>query len=170
MAKFRFEAEIQRYASKGDKTNWTYIRLSAELANRLNPGNRKGFRVSGWLDELRIEKVSLIPEGEGNFILPINATMRRQIRKTVGAKVLVTMMADLEPPPLDQELIQCLRDEPEAWNYFSSLTPSHQRYFSTWVSAARTTATRDKRIAHSVEAMIRNWDYGQMIRSLKKVE
>ncbi len=166
MAPCKFEAEICRYAQKGDKTNWTYIRIPAAIAERLHPGDRKGFRVTGWLDALRIEKVSLIPEGEGHLILPLNAGMRRQLRKSVGAKLVVSIEAD-QPPPLDPELIQCLKDEPEAWKNFSALTPSHQRYFSTWVTSAKTTATRDKRIAHSVVALARNWDYGQMIRSLK---
>ncbi|RYY31547.1 MAG: DUF1905 domain-containing protein [Chitinophagaceae bacterium] len=169
MVECKFEAMIRRYAQNGDKTNWTFIRIPAKISSQLSE-SRKGFRVSGWLDGLHIEKVALIPEGGGNFILPLNNAMRKQIRKPVGEKIMVSMIADLEPPPLDPELIQCLRDEPEAWAQFSTLTPSHQRYFSTWVASAKTTTTRDKRIAHSVDAMMRKWDYGQMIRALKKVD
>ena len=40
----KFTATIQKFASQGEKTGWTYIVIPAELAQQLSPGNKKSFR------------------------------------------------------------------------------------------------------------------------------
>jgi hypothetical protein len=168
MSRCEFHAVVQKFQEKGDKTNWTYLLVSEEIAESLNPGDRRSFRVSGTLDAFKIKGVALIPGGNGTYILPLNAAMRREIRKPVGAVIHVVMKKEHQLPEPDSELIQCLQDDPDAWAHFSSLTPSHQRYFSAWVASAKTTATRDKRITLCVSALAKKWDYGLMIRSMKK--
>ena len=39
-----------------------------KIANKLNPGVKKSYRVKGKLDDLAIEKTALIPMGKGDFI------------------------------------------------------------------------------------------------------
>jgi uncharacterized protein DUF1905/bacteriocin resistance YdeI/OmpD-like protein len=163
-----FTTKILKFKDNGDKTNWTYIIVKSEIAEQLSPGNKKSFRVRGKLDEMSIEQIALLPAGDGAFMLPVNATMRKRLYKQAGATLKVKIAAEEAPPPMDQEMIQCLRDDPDAWAQFNSLTKSHQRYFNNWVASAKTTHTRDIRIAHTVNAMVRRQDYGQMIRSLKK--
>ena len=41
----RFTATIKRFAEQGEKTGWTYIDVPVALAEKLQPGNKKGFRV-----------------------------------------------------------------------------------------------------------------------------
>ncbi len=168
MSRCDFHAVIQKFQDKGDKTNWTYLVVPAQVAGLLNPGNKKSFRVTGKLDHYVLTCVALIPAGEGNYLLPLNASMRKELKKQVGATIRVIIEAEREPPLHEPDLIQCLQDDPVAWSHFCTLTPSHQRYFSNWVGAAKTTITRDKRIASSVTALAKKWDYGMMIRSLKK--
>ena len=67
-----------------------------------------------------------------------------------------------------QELIECLQDEPEALEYYQSLAQGHRNYFTNWINTAKTEPTRAKRIAATVNAMFRKWDYGQMIRAMQK--
>ena len=165
-----FIATMLKFDKKGDKTNWTYIIIKSSIADKLNPGVKTAFRVQGQLDDYNISQVALLPSGEGDFIMPINATMRRHLKKQVGARLKVKIAAEVSKPPMDVDLIQCLKEEPEAWKTFSSMSQSHQRYFNNWVSSAKTSGTRDKRIAHTITAMLRNWDYGQLIRSLKNNE
>ena len=165
-----FITTMLKFDKKGDKTNWTYILIKSSIAQQLKPGVKTTFRVQGQLDEYNISQVALLPSGEGDFILPINATMRRQLKKQVGARLKVKIAAEVSKPPMDVDLIQCLKEEPEAWKTFSSLSQSHQHYFNNWVASAKTSNTKDKRIAHTITAMLRNWDYGQLIRSLKKEE
>jgi uncharacterized protein YdeI (YjbR/CyaY-like superfamily) len=57
--------------------------------------------------------------------------------------------------------------EPEAMDFFNMLAKSHRSYFIKWITDAKTTETRAKRIVNTVNAMLRKWNYGQMIRALK---
>ena len=103
--------------------------------------------------------------GEGDFIMALNATMRKGIRKHKGANVKVQLEVDnarIEPPA---DLLDCLADEPEAIAYFRQLPKSHQNYFGNWVRSAKTDATRAKRIVRVVTAMVKKQNYGEMIRN-----
>ena len=80
-------ATIHRFEKQGEKTGWSYIEIPADLAQELVPGNKKSFRVKGMLDQFKISGVSLIPMGDGNFIMPINAAMRKGTGKRKGMKL-----------------------------------------------------------------------------------
>jgi hypothetical protein len=161
----RFKTTILQFAQQGEKTGWSYIRISSALAQQLLPGNKKSFRVKGRLDDHPIKGIALLPMGEGAFIMALNATIRKAIRKQKGASVLAELEVDkkkIEPP---KDLLECLADEPKAQEYFSSLPKSHQNYFGTWIKSAKTEPTRARRIARVVDAMLKKMDYGQMIRA-----
>ncbi|MEI9933350.1 MAG: DUF1905 domain-containing protein [Ferruginibacter sp.] len=66
-----------KFGEQGEKTGWSYILVKKEIAEKLKPGNKKSFRVKGKLDEYSIKGIALVPMGEGNFIMAINATMRK---------------------------------------------------------------------------------------------
>ena len=80
----KFTATILKFDKQGEKTGWTYITIPSEMAQQLYPGNKKSFRVKGKLDEHSIEGVALMPMGEGDFIMALNAGMRKGIGKTKG--------------------------------------------------------------------------------------
>lgn len=164
----QFTTTILQFAAQGEKTGWTYIRITAVQAQRLNPGNKKSFRVKGRLDDHPIKKVALLPMGEGDFIMALNAAVRKAIRKQKGALLKVQLEVDtakIEPPA---DLLECLADEPEAIAYFRQLPRSHQNYFGNWVRSAKTDATRAKRIARVVTAMVKKQNYGEMIRNARQ--
>lgn len=163
-----FTAVIKKFEQKGEKTGWTYIEISEKIAQQLMPGNKKAFRVKGTLDNYVFEGVSLIPMGDGFFIMALNAEMRKHIRKPVGALLDVKIAPDTRPIEISIELLECLSDEPQAMTYFKSLPPSHQKYFSNWIESAKTAPTKAKRIAATVKACTRKQHYGEMIRSLKQ--
>jgi hypothetical protein len=164
----RFTATIEKFARQGEKTGWTYITIPASLAVKLNPANKKSFRVKGSLDNYSIAFVAAIPMGEGDYIIPLNATMRKHLQKTKGAKLVAVLGLDTEEKALDEDFIECLQEEPKAITYFNTLLKSHQRYFSNWIASAKTIETKSKRIAMAVNALAKGWDYGQMIRANKK--
>lgn len=164
----RFTALIKRFAKQGEKTGWTYIDVPQKYAQQLQPGNRKGFRVKGKLDEYSFKQISLLPMGNGDFIMTLNATIRKAIKKQKDTTVAVQMEVDhseLKPPP---ELIECMEDEPEALEYFQSLPRGHRNYFTNWINSAKTDPTKAKRIAAVINAMVHHWDFGQMFRAMKK--
>ncbi|MBL7884117.1 MAG: DUF1905 domain-containing protein [Bacteroidia bacterium] len=163
-----FTTIIYKFDTKGEKTGWTYIEIPADISQQLKPNNKKAYRVKGKLDDFSIAQVAVMPMGDGTFILPINATMRKGIHKKEGAMLLVNLEEDKSPIELDADFIMCLEDDEQACVFFKSLTKSHQQYFSKWIASAKTEETKAKRIAQSVNALSRSWGYPEMIRANKK--
>lgn len=163
-----FKTILKKFAEQGEKTGWTFIEVSSEMAQELKPNNRKSFRVKITLDGIAFEGVAMIPMGEGTFILAINAGMRKAIGKQRGDEMDVTIEIDEKGYQINLDLIACLQDEPRAWSYFNTLTKGHQVYFSKWIESAKTIETKSKRIANSVHYLSREQGYGEMIRGLKR--
>ena len=162
-----FSATILKFGQQGEKTGWSHIVIPAAIASKLNPGNKKSFRVKGKLDNYPIQKIALLPMGDGEYIMPLNGQMRKALKKQKGAKVNVQIQVDKEeikPPP---ELMECLNDEREALDFFNSLSKSHRNYFIKWIESAKTDETKAKRIAHTLDALSKGYNFGQMARSLK---
>lgn len=164
----QFTATIQKFEEMGEKTGWSYICVPAAIAQKLSPGNKKSFRVKGKLDSYSFKGVSLLPMGGGDFIMALKADVRKAIGKQKGAKLEVQLALDKVPYKINQELLDCLADEPAALQHFNTMPPSHQAYWSKWIESAKTEGTKTKRITQSVIALSKKFDYGQMIRSLKK--
>jgi hypothetical protein len=164
----RFATVLKKFGSLGEKTGWTYIDIPHKLAEELNPGNKKSFRIKGSIDAHKINGTALLPMGEGNFIMPVNGDMRKAIEKQKGAEVDVTMELDNTAIKISEEFITCLNDEPKALNEFEKMPPSHQHYYSKWIDSAKTAATKTKRIALAVNTLAKKMNYAEMIRSQKK--
>ena len=164
----QFTTIIQRFDKQGEKTGWTYIQIPVKIAQQLKPGNKKSFRVKGKLDNHSIRAVALIPMGDGDFIMALNADMRKKIGKQKGDKLKVQLQVDEKLPELCADLLECLDDEPHAKEYFDSLPFSHRLYFSKWIESAKTAPTKAKRIAQAVTALSRNWGFPEMLRANKK--
>lgn len=163
-----FTATILKFLENGEKTGWTYIEIPSHTAELLQPGNRKAFRVKGSLDKYSFTGISLLPVGEGKFIMPLNAAIRKNIGKRKGATVHVSIEADkrlFEPPVYIHE---CLEDEPKAKVFFFGLPKSHQRYFINWIESAKTEPTKTKRLAQAVTAWSKGHGFAEMVLVNKK--
>ena len=163
----KFNTTILKFKTKGEKSGWTYIDIPADVAQQLKPGNKKSFRVKGKLDDFIIKKIALIPRGEGVFIMPLNAALRKGIGKRDGAILRVQLEEHKAPLILDSELMECLADEPAALAYFKQLPKSHQHYFSKWIESAKTIETKAKRIARTVNGLSKKISFAEMIRASK---
>ena len=163
----KFSTRILKFGNKGEKTGWRYVEISKQKAEKLNPGCRVSFRVKGKLDNHAIEKTALIPMGEGDFILPLNATIRKAIGKSEGDLIQVQMEHDKRELTLSSDFIQCLKDEPGAYDFFKTLPKSHQAYFSKWIDSAKTINTKTKRITMAVIALAKKQGFPEMVRANK---
>jgi hypothetical protein len=164
----KFTTTILQFAEQGEKTGWTYIEIPVDIAQQLKPGNRKSFRVKGKLDKHPIEGISLLPMGGGNFMMTLNAELRKAIGKRRGAQVQVQLMEDDNPNPVTcPELMECLEDDPDALEFFNSLTMGHRNYFMNWINSAKTQPTKDKRIAEAVVAFGKKQGFPEMLRARK---
>lgn len=165
-----FKALLLKFDKKGEKTGWTYFEIPSHIANELNPGVRTSYRVKGRLDGYSIKLVALLPMGEGGFIIPVNADMRRGIRKKEGATIEVELEIDTDPLPQSDDLLACLEDEPKALTYFNSLPTSHQNYYSKWIESAKTIETKTKRISMMIKGMMMGLNYGETLRYFRDLE
>lgn len=165
-----FTAIIKQFDEKGEKTGWRYIEVPANIAEQLKPNNKKSFRVKGLLDDYQIEKTSLLPMGEGNFIIPIGAAIRKKLWKGAGDTLRVQLEPDEREIEMPADFAECLEDAPEAKSQFYKQPGSHRNYYIKWIESSKTIETRSKRIAQAISALAKEWDYGQMIRANKKME
>lgn len=164
----QYSTIIKKFDSQGEKTGWTYIEIAADLAQELLPGNKKSFRVKGKLDDHKIKGIALLPMGGGNFIMPLNNQMRKAIGKRKGAMLKVQLIVDKEPFKFSEALTNCLKDEPKALINFKKMPGSHQKYYSKWIETAKTETTKAKRIALTINAMLKQQNFGEMLREQKK--
>ncbi|RZA02932.1 MAG: DUF1905 domain-containing protein [Sphingobacteriaceae bacterium] len=164
----QFNAVILQFGEMGEKTGWRYIEVSAEIAQQLKPGNKKSFRVRGKVDNYQLNGFALMPMGEGKFIMPLKAEIRKAIRKDAGAMISISLEEDVDyKVEIPEDLKECFEFDPEAGEFFNSLAKSHRDYFIKWIESAKTSETRNKRIVNTVNAMLRKWDYGTMIRAMR---
>jgi hypothetical protein len=163
----RFNTRIQKFQKQGEKTGWSYIEITGPQANKLKPGCKVSFRVKGKLDEHPIERTSLLPMGDGGFILPVNATIRKAIGKKAGDKLFAELDLDERPVTVPSDFLRCLKDEPRALEYFRSLPKGHQNYFSKWIDSAKTISTKTRRITMAVIALGSGQGFPEMMRANK---
>jgi hypothetical protein len=167
---YSFSSIILKFASKGEKTGWTYIDIPGDIIEKLRLPDKKAFRIKGFIDDAKIEKLSTYPVGEGRFIIAINNELKKKLGKKEGAKVTVKLTLDKSKGLQSEELIAALKEDKIAFTQFSSLLLSHRNYFHRYVATAKGADTKAGRIVNVINAMYRKQDFGQMIRALKKGE
>ncbi len=163
-----FTATIKKFAEQGEKTGWTYIEIPAAIAEQLKPGTKTTFRVKGTLDVLAIAGVALLPIGDGAFIMALNATMRKGLKKNVGAQLEACLAWDAKEQELPAEFIECLADEPAALAQFNRLSKSHKGYFRIWLAGVKSDGARARRMTQAINALAKGQDFVQMVHALKK--
>lgn len=165
---YSFKAVIQKFDSKGEKTGWHYVDVPSDIITKLKLKNKKEFRIKGHVDDVSFEKMTCFPVGEGNFIIVLKAAIRKKLGKNEGAQVSIKFEKDNSGVLKSQDFLDALQEEPLALEQFNSLTMSHQNYFHNHINSAKGIDTRAGRIVHSINAMLKKQNFGEMIRSLQK--
>lgn len=141
--------ELERFHGKG---GWTYIRIPAEdLEERLN-GKQK---LKGRIDTYTIENYRLMPMGEGAYMLPLKAEIRKAIRKKEGDQVQLLLYPDTGTLKIPDELAQCLYNEPEAAIFFNSLSESERKYYIQWIYSAKREGTKVDRLTRTILKLLK---------------
>lgn len=165
--KIRLEATIEKFGSQGEKTGWNYIEIRSELAQKLYSKNKKSFKVKGLIDDVAIQGLALLPMGEGDYILPLSAPLRKKLAKSKGAKVKLLLELDTSTYELNKDMLEAIEFDMKAYAFFQSLSPSHQNYYSKWVDSAKTQTTIAKRIALIVTTLAMQLNYSEMMHYAK---
>ncbi|MBL0328241.1 MAG: DUF1905 domain-containing protein [Bacteroidetes bacterium] len=141
---------LEKFPGKG---GWTFARIPEIKQNKKTPfGWRK---VKGTIDGVEISKYHLMPMGNGNLFLPVKAEIRKKIKKTVGDFVHVILFPDNDPLEVPEEMLLCLEDEPEALQFFNSLTESEKKYYVQWVYSAKKEETKVDRLAKTINRLVK---------------
>lgn len=141
---------LERFPGKG---GWTYARIPQFTKDKRKPFG--WIKVRGSIDGFEIRKCHLMPMGEGKIFLPLKAEIRKKIKKEEGDFVEVILYPDNEPLEVPEEMLLCLKDEPEAFKFFKSLSESEQNFYVKWVYSAKREQTKIDRLANSINRLLR---------------
>lgn len=162
-----FKTAIQKFADRGEKTGWTYIDVPPDIIKKLKLKNKKEFRIKGAIDDVKFERMTVYPIGEGNFIIALNGEIRKKLGKKEGAMISIKFEMDSSEAQKSKELLDCLAEDKVAKKQFESILLSHQNYFHRYVFSAKGEATRAGRIVNVINAMYKKQNFPEMIRDLK---
>jgi hypothetical protein len=100
--------------------------------------------------------------------LPSEAEIVARVRKAMelrasGAKLQRAPRKELPPVEVPDDLAAALKKNAKARATFDNFPPSHRREYVAWINEAKQAATREKRIATTMEWLAdgkpRNWKY-----------
>ena len=163
----QFTATIYKYGKKGEKTGWTFVEIPSDVIAQLKLKNRREFKIKGIIDDVKISRLVCYPVKNGNFIIALNAELRKKLKKKEGNEVIIKFALDKSAALTSPELLNCLEEESAAKKQFESLPVSHQNYFHRYVYSAKGSDTKTGRIVNVINAMYKKQNFGEMLRGLK---
>lgn len=132
-----------------NKCGWTYVRLP-ELA----PSKNTAFgwvRVSGTIEGHEISKYNLQSMGNGMLFFPVNAQLRKKIKKQIGDLVHLTLYEDKIPSQIQEELDLCLQDVPQAYERYLRYSEQEKKDLLDWIYAAKTDEIKVDRMVKAID-------------------
>lgn len=139
------------------KGGWTYADLPQVAQNKKAPFG--WVKVKGIIDGIEFNKYHLMPYGEGKLFLPVKAEIRKKIKKQAGDYVHITLYLDDEPIEIPKEMLLCLKDEPQAYRFFKSLSEGEKQNYIKWIYSAKQDETKVQRMAEAINRMLKNMKF-----------
>jgi hypothetical protein len=135
----------------GGKTA-TGMEVPADVVTALGAGRRPAVHVTVGVHTYR----STIATMGGRFLLPLSAENRTAAGVAAGDQVEVDVELDDAPRVVEvpADLAVALDTDPEARRRFDALSYSHQRRHVLAVEGAKAEATRDRRVAGVLAALL----------------
>ena len=143
---------LHKFPGKG---GWTFT-----IIPEIQPDKHSPFgwvKVKGSIDGYEIKDYRLQPtiKGDNRLFLAVKAEIRKAIKKEAGDIVHIILYKDNDPLEIPEELIICLKDESDVYEKFQQLKESEQRAFVDWIYAAKTSETKVKRIATTIDKVLK---------------
>jgi hypothetical protein len=139
----RFRATLQLHGKSA-----TGIEVPPEIVTALADGKRPKVRatINGHTYPTSVGSMG------GRFLLPVSADVRAAAGIAAGDEIDVDIVGDTEPRTVTvpDDLAAAL-DDADVRSIFDGLSYSNQRRHVLAVTAAKTTATRERRIARTVD-------------------
>jgi hypothetical protein len=129
----------------------TGIQVPEEAVTALNSTKRPRVHatIGGYTYRTTVAPMS------GRFMLPISATVRAHAGVGAGDEVDVELVLDTEPREIEvpADFAAALAQEPEAQRLFEGLSYSNRKRHVLSIEGAKTQATRERRIARSLDEL-----------------
>lgn len=110
--------------------------------------------VNNW-SELNISRVKkLIKEGK---MTEIGLSRVANVLNEESTRKLNNQKQQLE---LSTDLLEQIKSNKEAWEYFNKLAPSHKRNYIDWIMSAKREITRNNRVKQAIELLAKNQHLG----------
>ena len=133
---------LEKFPGKG---GWIYARLPGLKTQKHTPFGWR--QVRGRIDDHEISAYKLMPYGNGELFLPVNAAVRRKMGKSVGDVVEVELYDDHSTLEIPTELQECLRAEGmEYWLSFTALPEQQQDRYVRYIYDVKDLDKRAERI------------------------
>nr|MBP6411327.1 DUF1905 domain-containing protein [Pseudarcicella sp.] len=127
---------LEKFDMKG---GWTYIYLKELIKTKsFNPNREK---VNGQIDDCALENMPIFSMGNERYFISINSCIRAKIKKKVGDTVKLvlfqnTVLNDNEEQQSDYQIwIDCLENEPKAFEKFHLLEKTEQEKIIDWIAS-----------------------------------
>ena len=141
---------LEKFPGKG---GWTYASIPEIAQNKDNPFG--WVQISGFIDSYELKQYKLMPMGNGTLFLPVKAEIRKKIKKEAGDSVIVKIYIDEGAPIIPDELLACLKDEPNAFDQFQQLTPGKQKEAIDFIHQAKKLETKIERINNLIDKLLK---------------
>lgn len=147
----RFRAKLLQPASPKGAT-WSFLFLPATASAKLP--TRGMITVDGTLEGYSF-RATLEPDGEGSHWLKVT----RALREAAGADIGDTIALEIAPvaeepePRVPADLRKALAANPAARAQWSDITPVARRDWIHWITSAKKTETRERRIANACDML-----------------
>lgn len=148
---------LEKYPGKG---GWTYAAIPEILQDKSAPFG--WVKVKGSIDSYEIKNYKLMPMGNGLLFLPVKAAIRKVIKKSAGDWVEIILYSDTTPTETPEEILLCLKQEPEALALYLKSTDGQRKAYLDWIYAAKKDETKVNRIAQMIDRLLKGQQYYDM--------
>lgn len=106
--------------------------------------------VKGTIDDYQIKQTKLWPSKDGRLFLPLNAAIRKKIKKAQGDTIAICLHPDESLVEIPEEFTMCLIDSPSAESFFNPLSETNKKQYIDHIYSAKNMETRANRIAKCI--------------------
>jgi len=151
-SKVRFSATLFRPAATAKAGAWTFLVLPGNASAKLP--TRGMTTVEGTINGYPF-RATLEPDGQKSHWLKVNKKMREAAGADAGDVVSLEIMSvEKEPEPqVPADLRKALAAAPRARALWSDITPVARRDWIHWITSARQSETRARRVENACEML-----------------
>jgi len=140
---------LEKFPGKG---GWTYAKIPEIPQDKHS--HFGWVKVCGSIDSYEIKKMNLMPMGNGQLFLSVKAEIRKSINKQAGDYVKVVLYTDKEPDLPPQEWLDCLKEEPKAFDFFDKLLDEEKKGYIQYIYSAKSEQIKIERMGNCIEMLL----------------